>query len=124
MQWPLQETPSRTYRQRTRWNVLDSDATLILAQRPLSGGTRLTAELAASLERPCLIVTPPTAAVEPVRLWIVERGVRTLNVAGPRESHRGDVEAVAAAWLRTLLAPFAETPPATGDEPSDYSEPA
>src|SRR5690348_7979517 len=41
--YPLVETPSKDYRQRTRWNVRDSDAALILVPGELSGGSRLTA---------------------------------------------------------------------------------
>ena len=32
--YPLEETPSRRYRQRTQWNVRDSDGTLVLYWGP------------------------------------------------------------------------------------------
>src|SRR5690349_16884455 len=41
--YPLVETRSKRYQRRTRWNVRDSDATLILALGELSGGGRFTA---------------------------------------------------------------------------------
>ena len=107
--YPLQETPSSDYPQRTEWNVLDSDATLILAPRPLGGGTALTAAVARRHDRPLLIADPAEAgAIEPTRLWIVERSIRTLNGAGPRERDRRTrpVHTAAEAWLRTLLLPF------------------
>jgi hypothetical protein len=47
--YPLVETPSKDYRQRTKWNVRDSDAALIVVLGELSGGSRLTARTARSL---------------------------------------------------------------------------
>ena len=105
--WPLQETPAATYAQRTRWNVLDSDATLLLAaNRTLTGGTRLTRELADELGRDSRVVDPACDATEPIKLWIVEQGIRTLNIAGPRERRDGRVQPLAEAWLTELLAAF------------------
>src|SRR5262249_20137195 len=40
--YPLCETPSAAYSQRTRWNVRDSDGTLVLAWGEPTGGTLLT----------------------------------------------------------------------------------
>src|SRR5437588_205155 len=40
--YPLVETPSPGYSQRTRWNIRDADATLILSWEELTGGTLLT----------------------------------------------------------------------------------
>lgn len=54
-QYLLQETPSTHYAQRTEWNVRDSDATLIFTIKPhVSGGTRLTLEIATRLGKPVL----------------------------------------------------------------------
>ncbi len=44
--YPLKETPSKNYAQRTEWNVRDSDGTLVLHRGSLSGGTAFTIELA------------------------------------------------------------------------------
>ena len=110
MRYPLQETPSADYPQRTEWNVLDSDATLILAARPLRGGTALTAAIARRHDRPLLVADPADeTAIDPARLWIVEQSIRTLNIAGPRERDRSarPVQTAAERWLRTLLQPFA-----------------
>ena len=107
MRWPLQETPLRTYAQRTCWNVLDSDATLILAARPLTGGTRLTEAVATEHDRPCLVCDPATDDAEAAAVWITEGAIRTLNVAGPRERAAEDVQPTAEAWLERLLTRFA-----------------
>ena len=50
--YPVAETESAAYEERTRLNVGDADATLILASGPLYGGTGLTAETAVSI-LPC-----------------------------------------------------------------------
>ena len=104
--YPLQETLSADYAQRTEWNVRDSDGTLLLNQGALEGGTAQTREIAERLDRPVLIVDldrPPAPAA--VRSWIERSRIRILNIAGPRESKRPGVYAQAAAFLRTVLIP-------------------
>ncbi len=82
--YPLDETPSTSYRQRTEWNVRDSDGTLILYRAALTGGTRLTVDLAKSFGRPLLVLVLPDASVDAALKWIVRSDIRTLNIAGPR----------------------------------------
>ncbi len=92
--YPLKETDSAGYRQRTRANVRDSDGTLILVADPddrLTGGTALTAAEARRLGRPLLIagVDGPDGyerQIAEITGWIRTHGIATLNVAGPRES--------------------------------------
>ena len=54
--YPLTETSTRAYPERTRRNVLDSDGTLILARGRPTGGTALTIKIAAETGKPCFIV--------------------------------------------------------------------
>ena len=54
--YPLKETPSKAYAQRTEWNVRDSDGTLVLHRGSLSGGTALTVELTKENNKPCLVI--------------------------------------------------------------------
>ncbi|HJR89467.1 MAG TPA: putative molybdenum carrier protein [Aeromicrobium sp.] len=87
---------------RTRLNVRDSDATLIVWDgRGPSPGTQLTIEAARDLGRPTL-VTPGDA--DDVQLWLedLDPGV-VLNVAGPRESTRPGTYARTLELLRTVL---------------------
>ena len=51
--YQLKETPQRDYSVRTEQNVVESDGTLILYRRRLSGGTALTFRLAQKHNRPC-----------------------------------------------------------------------
>lgn len=104
LRYALQETPSSRYEQRTRWNVRDSDGTLILTRGPLTGGTALTARAADAAGRPLLIVDL-LEAEDPslARDWVARQSIRTLNVAGPRESGSPGIGAAAASFLRALL---------------------
>ncbi|MBL8540692.1 MAG: putative molybdenum carrier protein [Betaproteobacteria bacterium] len=90
----LRETTAEDYAQRTQWNVRDSDATLIVSIAPdLTGGSRLTRMFADELGKPCVHVTPESFDASQVRAFLVQHGVRVLNVAGPRASKDGDVYA-------------------------------
>jgi len=102
--YPLDETPSRRYSQRTEWNVRDSDGTLILSPGAPRGGTLLTAKLARCHGRPLLILdldadTKPIA----VRHWLHRHGIRVLNVAGPRASGAPGVYERSLALLLAVL---------------------
>lgn len=102
--YPLRETPSRDARQRTAWNVRDADATLILVRGPLEGGTAFTRECAERRGRPHRVVDlAEPGDPQALRRWLRGAGVRTLNVAGPRESQRPGIYAEARRWLRELL---------------------
>jgi hypothetical protein len=83
--YALQETPSHDYQQRTRWNVRDSDGTLIVSRSAeLSGGSAYTARCAERLGRPWLHVHPGADNAESIRSFLRWHRIRTLNVAGPR----------------------------------------
>ncbi|HSU14631.1 putative molybdenum carrier protein [Longimicrobium sp.] len=102
--YPLRETPSADPAQRTEWNVRDSDATLILASGAESAGTELTREAARRLGKP--LYTFHAGALEDagaLRRWLQVASVRTLNVAGPRESEAPGIYAGARRILTALL---------------------
>jgi hypothetical protein len=109
--YPLAETPSESYSERTRWNVRDADTTLILAWGELTGGTLLTLQECRTTGKPYLVIDlagpgSDLAAVPAAREWIAANlagGV--LNIAGPRASTHPDVYNRARAWLRAVLRP-------------------
>ncbi len=85
--YPLDETPSSEYRERTEWNVRDSDGTLVLTHGSPTQGTALTIELAHGLGRPCLVIDLVNQPHwEALAHWVKENTIRVLNIAGPRES--------------------------------------
>lgn len=107
--YPLRETASTDYRERTRRNVVESDATLIIARGALSGGTALTRELAQRAGRPLLVVDLASQPqVEPICEWLRSHHVRVLNVAGPRESQQPGIQRAARRLLTATLRSLAE----------------
>jgi hypothetical protein len=94
----LVETPTNDAAVRTEWNVRDSNATLLLTDRPdsLSGGT-------------ALLVTS-TGEVDAVLAWLRELREQSaqplvLNVAGPRGRKEPGLYAAASRLLEQVLAP-------------------
>jgi predicted Rossmann fold nucleotide-binding protein DprA/Smf involved in DNA uptake len=83
----LTETPTKNIKQRTRWNVRDSHATLIISPtEALTGGTLLTYRIAQELKRPCF-VHQTNWHEDLLMMWLGELPNEIiLNVAGPRES--------------------------------------
>ncbi len=85
----LQETPDAGYNQRTAFNIRDSDGTVIfgITHEVESPGSRLTASLCRSFEKPFIYISP--SSTNPGRqLWdfIQANKIETLNVAGTRAS--------------------------------------
>jgi hypothetical protein len=106
--YPLKETPSEAYEQRTAWNVRDSDGTLIITHGALEGGTGLTMEEAKRQERPVLHVrTTDPVPVPMIRAWGEDHDVRVLNVAGPRASEVEGIYDDARVLLEAFLASVA-----------------
>ena len=104
MIYPLQETPSQQYAQRTRWNVRDADATLILTRNDPKGGTALTIDTARRLHKPYRVINLTTkSAPHTVASWISHVGIIVLNVAGPRESTCPGIYHEAYDWLQEVL---------------------
>lgn len=102
--YPLIETPSEEYFQRTEWNIRDSDGTLVLTRGTPTEGTAFTVEIAQKLRRPCLVLDVAEApSASDVKAWVASHNVRVLNVAGPRESKCPGIYAQAAEFLRTVL---------------------
>jgi hypothetical protein len=102
--YPLRETPTEIHAQRTEWNVRDSDGTLILTRGRPTEGTALTISVAARLRKPSLVLDMaenPDPAI--VKTWVTEHRIRTLNVAGPRESKCPGIYTDASQLLKRLL---------------------
>jgi len=108
----MQEHASANYLGRTRRNVIDSHATLIIiSSYPLSGGTLKTRFFCQEAMRSHFVVSLGEAdAVEKVRKWLgqffaVEHPVPfVLNVAGPRESKAGGIQKRTRRFLAEVLA--------------------
>ncbi len=99
----LKETPRRDYRQRTEWNVRDSDGTLIIINRELSGGTLYTLETARRMGKPVMVAVFADETVEgQVAEWLENNGIRVLNIAGPRTSSEPAIYDMTLEFLRKI----------------------
>ncbi len=102
--YPLRETRSRHYNVRTRLNVRDSDATLILNRGEPEGGTAYTLTVAHAQGKPCLVIDPAgEGALAAIHQWLAQRPVDVLNVAGPREAKQPGIYDQSRQLLRELL---------------------
>ncbi len=103
--YALREMNSADYPARTEQNVIDSDATLILYERRLKGGTLLTRKFAIEHGRPhlCVRLSSESSLVKTVR-WLGEVRPQTLNVAGPRDSTAPGIERRALEFLLRVFA--------------------
>jgi hypothetical protein len=108
--YQLTESPSYKYDQRTRWNVRDSDATLVITiQATPTGGTALTLAAARQQGKPYLHVARETIASvneagEQIAEFIAEHHVERLNIAGPRGSQEPEIAAFVTELLTSALA--------------------
>src|SRR6476620_5473066 len=85
--YPLTETKTDQYPERTELNVKNSDATLVLVDREADRGTALTVSLCKHHHKPCIIIDLSNENREQNLLqWIKENRINVLNVAGNRES--------------------------------------
>jgi len=102
--YQLREGQSADYPWRTEQNVIDSDGTLILYRRRISGGTQLTLRLARERGKPCRCVDlTGEPEIDAIRAWLTEQGIEVLNVAGPRESSAPGIEQQAFDFLCRCL---------------------
>jgi hypothetical protein len=106
--YPVHETDSTDYAERTRRNVEEGDATLVVTDGPAVGGTALTVRLCESLDRPLLVLDARSVtldeAVDRLRRFLARRRVGVLNVAGPRASESILAPGFARALLNRALA--------------------
>ena len=109
VRYPLRETASEDYEERTLWNVRDSDATLIVRGPDTGGGTAFTIECAERLGKPYFIVQfDEDDAWRKALVWLHSNRIEVLNVAGPRESTVPGAYAAAKAILIKILATIQE----------------
>lgn len=108
--YPLVETPSRAYVQRTKRNVADSHLTILITKSPnLEGGSKKTAEFAKALGRALVHVYFPLTptqilqARETVSHAHTQHESLILNVAGSRESKAPGINKLVQAALDAIF---------------------
>ncbi|CAG8826890.1 24081_t:CDS:1, partial [Gigaspora rosea] len=92
--YPLQETPTSEYKERTEWNIRDADATLILllsSAKPELDGTSFTIEMAKKHEKELKLIYLDTNTREKNAKeafgWITKKQIKSLNIGGPQENN-------------------------------------
>lgn len=104
--YPLKETSTTEYKERTKLNIEDSDGTLILFENYKDEGTLLTIELANLANKPVMVIKLPVDKSfnsEQVSSWINANKIGLLNIAGPRESSSPGIFKLALQFLQYLL---------------------
>ena len=107
----MREHASANYLGRTRRNVIDAHATLIVTNAyPLNGGTLKTRFFCQEMMRSHFVVSMGESdAVGKVRRWLAQFFAAehpvpfVLNVAGPRESKVGGIQKRTSAFLTEVL---------------------
>lgn len=103
----LVETPSGETRQRTEWNVRDSDATLVLTRsNAVSPGTSVGIAATQTYAKPHLILhIDAPDAVERIHAWLsANPAIHILSIGGPRESEVPGIYRTALSLLEAALA--------------------
>lgn len=92
--YPLQEHTHKSHAERTLANILLSDGTLIIYTQDLKGGTALTAHYCTQHDKPFILIDAQLYTAEQATnkalKFVQEFKVRSLNVAGPRNSQWGN----------------------------------
>ncbi len=105
--YPLTETKTSDYLERTRLNVKDSDASLIIYFDKVEGGTKKTRAICEQLGKPFLLLDMSSLdeehALSVLHQFIQENNVRSLNVAGPRASKQAQAHSVTHSLISSLL---------------------
>ena len=105
--YPLNETASSQYVERTQRNVIDSDATLIVYFDRLEGGSKKTESFCQQHNKPYLLLDMAqhdrTSAVTKLINFINENRIQVLNVAGPRASKQKQAYPVTRELMISLL---------------------
>ena len=85
--YPLKELSGGDYIQRTQYNVMDSDATVVIYFDQLEGGTELTVEFCKQAPKPVLLIDANAeqfaAAVDKMLNFTHRLQPQYLNIAGP-----------------------------------------
>lgn len=107
----LQETCSSEYSERTKQNIIDSDATLIIVPKlplpiEITDGTLLTIEICKKLNKLYLVIDvtiDDENSINDIKAWIVDNNIKLLNIAGPRESQSNNIYFSAYEYITKLI---------------------
>lgn len=101
--YPLKETRTANYQERTRLNIIDSDASLLLYNSKMDKGThysldtirkfdKLYFQYDFSIENDPIIVSN----------WLKDNNISIINIVGPRESENPGIYVMVKSFLNEL----------------------
>jgi len=86
--YPLLETKTSKYSERTKLNVQTSDGTLLIFDKIFDKGSTLTKNLAVEyLKSLFLYDLSANIEISEIKKWMHSNKINVLNIAGPRESN-------------------------------------
>jgi hypothetical protein len=92
------------YRARTKANVRDSDATLIISIEPvLTTGSKHTQLFAQAFGKPCQHIYPAMDWRHAIKAWLDSNAIQVLNIAGPRASSEPEISSFTTEVLEFTL---------------------
>ena len=102
--YPLMETSTDDYPERTELNVRTGDGTLALIDKDADKGTSLTVTLCKLYSKPFMIVDlSEKNQAESIIQWMKENNVNVLNIAGSRESSSPGIYMKAYGFLHDMF---------------------
>ncbi|HTX88159.1 MAG TPA: putative molybdenum carrier protein [Bacteroidales bacterium] len=85
--YPLIETNTENYSERTIQNVQQSDGIIVFFDNHIDPGTQFAIDTSRKLCKTCLLVNLATPSNrEMIAEWLRKNNITKLNIAGPRES--------------------------------------
>lgn len=106
----LIETSTDEYPQRTKFNVTDSDGTLIIinsGENSIGRRTKLTINTAKKYKKPLFIfnLNENNINLNEIKIieWILTNNIQILNITGPREETTPGIHSLTQHFLRSLL---------------------
>lgn len=102
--YPLTETATDEYSERTALNVKSSDATLVIINRKADRGTSLTISLCQKYHKDHLVIdlSEEKWSIDVLK-WIGQNKINILNIAGNRESYSPGISKTAFDFLLPVM---------------------
>ncbi len=103
--YPLKESITSNYEERSKLNVRDSDGTIIIYENEMDKGTKLTLDIATGMSKPLMTINlhyEQTYVEGQIREWLSKYKISVLNVAGPRESSSPGIYRLTTKFLEKL----------------------
>ena len=102
--YPLTETATSEYSERTELNVKTGGGTLVVIDKDADQGSSLTITLCKFHNKPYLVIDlSKEARPETIIQWIKENKIHVLNIAGSRESSSPGIYRKAYGFLREVF---------------------